>query len=597
MNSSYASYKNMITESNKKNSALGITKIISAQKINISATSSATSSATPSATPFTPSATSSATSTTMVVRTPEKTVMQWKSGLIKKDAIQPVIKQQKIDKALLMLSDDDIARRISTPYTNNKYDIYIINLKDRTDRKQYIIDTLGSNQTFFNIKFFEAIKHIKGYVGCGLSHYSLIKYAKTNNLPYIIVMEDDTKILDYTETYDILNWLVNNLDLWDVFNGNPTMFEFYNKPNALLKYKSKNDKLCYLSWGQTANFIIYNASSYDRLLTYNFDNHIDLYIPKICLQLCPLKFISMQNPFHSDITHSTMNDTINNNIYIRAQTIIHNAKMIDDMPIIGVFSIFIDTYIYFYEDFIKNMELYFLPHYKKYYYIVTDKHDIKIFNNRTFIFYTEKIGWPYETLYRYKYYLQFKESDRKKSTYTYFLNSNAVCARIIDEDAIPDSSGYAFTTHITFKSIYGNCIFEKDNKKSTAYIPHEKNRTYTYYGGGFFGATTEKFTELCNFLDENIKIDEQNKYIARMHDESHLNYFCNMVMNHKFKQLSIDYHVPEYHKSLYPNVKIVYLDKKRYIKDMSKNTKKTITCGEIIINKYNEKYINISSSY
>ena len=105
---------------------------------------------------------------------------------------------------------------------------------------------------------------------------------------------------------------------------------------------------------------------------------------------------------------------------------------------IGIYSIFIDTYVLFYKNFIRNMELNFLPQYKKYYYIVTDKTDITVYNDRTYILNVDKIGWPYETLYRYKYYLLFDKDHRNKSTYTYFLNSNASCVDIINDNILPD---------------------------------------------------------------------------------------------------------------------------------------------------------------
>jgi hypothetical protein len=155
---------------------------------------------------------------------------------------------------------------------------------------------------------------------------------------------------------------------------------------------------------------------------------------------------------------------------------------------------------------------------------------------------------------------------------------------------IPDSSGYVFTTHIIYGDGYTHLIYETNNK-STAFIPYSRNRSYTYYGGGFFGAETNKFKQLCIDLDKNIMADEQNCYIAVMHDESHLNHFCNMIINHKLKRLGIEYHVPAYLKDKYHNVKMIYLDKKKFLPSMSKNTKKTVRHGDIIINKYNESYI------
>jgi hypothetical protein len=92
------------------------------------------------------------------------------------------------------LNIDTITSSISEPIntTLNPYDIYVINLKHRSDRREEILNELKDTTTF-NIKFFDAVKHQKGWIGCGLSHLSLVKYAQDNNLSYIIVVEDDVK--------------------------------------------------------------------------------------------------------------------------------------------------------------------------------------------------------------------------------------------------------------------------------------------------------------------------------------------------------------------------------------------------------------------
>ena len=287
--------------------------------------------------------------------------------------------------------------------------------------------------------------------------------------------------------------------------------------------------------------------------------------------------------------------------------IVHNTDIYDNMsdnlitteydPLltIGIFSIFIDTYIQFYEKFISNMERRFLPKYKKYYYIVTDKKDIKVLNDRTYFYFTDKIGWPYETLYRYKYYLQFNPDDRIKSNITYFLNSNALCMQTLNSQILPDKSGYVFTIHYVYKKfIYSDLPFEK-NKNSTAYTPYIANKNYTYYGGGFFGAVTDKFEQLCIELEKNTVIDETNGMIAKWHDESHLNRYCNIVLNNNFTKNDIEYHVPEQViKKEHMFVKIIYLDKTKHLKSMSKQSKPKITNGHIILNKYNTEYAKVS---
>lgn len=98
-------------------------------------------------------------------------------------------------------------------------DIFVIDLKEREDRKQYIEDHL----TYKNIKY-KIIEGINGWVlnkndydikrigtkgalGCYLSHFKCLDLITK---PYSIIMEDDISILSNYFYYDI-DLLINNL--------------------------------------------------------------------------------------------------------------------------------------------------------------------------------------------------------------------------------------------------------------------------------------------------------------------------------------------------------------------------------------------------
>jgi hypothetical protein len=154
---------------------------------------------------------------------------------------------------------NDINNRINLSNTNNIYNIYVINLKSRQDRRD-IINKLILEQNIFNINYFDAYASSRGCIGCAMSHMALIKYAKTNNLPFIIVAEDDNQFIrDFNEIKNIIDWLAENLDQWRVFNGNPTGFNI--SPKNLKKNKSKNSNLFYSNKGLLTNFMIYNKNS------------------------------------------------------------------------------------------------------------------------------------------------------------------------------------------------------------------------------------------------------------------------------------------------------------------------------------------------
>jgi hypothetical protein len=297
---------------------------------------------------------------------------------------------------------------------------------------------------------------------------------------------------------------------------------------------------------------------------------------------------SIQKSSYSDVSNVTQTKDYEK-FFVDQHKIVKNSIPKENTFSIGIYSIFIDKYQIFYENFIKNCEENFLPHCTKYYYIVTDNKDLPKYNNRTFFFNTEKIGWPYETLYRFKYFLQFKEEDVQKSDIVYFVNSNGKFLEPIGNEVLPDSSGYVFTKHHGYlDKNYNGISYEKNNKKSTAYIPNQ-NINFEYLAGGFYGATRENYVKLCKTLNDNIDIDEKQNFIALWHDESHINKYCLSILNYKFKRVGIEYHVPEEHSHKFKDKKLIYLNKHKYLPiDIIKNGKPSVMVNKVIKNKYTQ---------
>jgi GR25 family glycosyltransferase involved in LPS biosynthesis len=493
------------------------------------------------------------------------------------------------------LKIDTISSSISESINGNinPYDLYVINLKHRKDRKNEVLNQLKDTITF-NIKFFDAVKCEKGWVGCGLSHLSLVKYAYENDLPYIIVAEDDVnfKQNDF-KNKELIKSLIEKIEDWKVFNGSPTFWDRRNDLQnvEIIKFEnpSLNENFSKINWGQSTTFMIYTKASYKKLLNYNFSNDeiIDQYVSRNFIQTFYTKEpFCIQRNSYSDLSNKQTG--VDYEKYFTNQyKIIKEIKLVNKELTIGIYSIFIDKYQVFYENFIKNCEENFLPQYTKYYYIVTDNKDLPKYNDRTFFFNTEKIGWPYETLYRFKYFLQFKE-EVKKSDILYFVNSNGKFLEYIGSEVLPDSSGYVFTKHHGYlDENYNKMSYEKNNSKSTAYIQNQ-NIKFEYLAGGFYGATREKYINLCKTLNDNIDKDEKNNFIAIWHDESHINKYCLSVLNYKFKRLGIEYHVPEENMYKFKDKKLIYLNKHNYIPiNIIKKGKPSAMVNKIVKNKYN----------
>ena len=112
-------------------------------------------------------------------------------------------------------------RHLETCILVNPIDVYVINLKYRTDRWKHIENTFGQH---FNLHRVDAVKHKNGAVGCFMSHQKCIQLAKEQDMEYIIVLEDDCT-LSKTYKNNIVQKLKETLLFlqkykeWDIFTG------------------------------------------------------------------------------------------------------------------------------------------------------------------------------------------------------------------------------------------------------------------------------------------------------------------------------------------------------------------------------------------
>lgn len=184
---------------------------------------------------------------------------------------------------------------------NKKDSVYIINLNHDKKRKKDIINEFNE---IFELNFIDGIYDENPKKGCFLSHLKCIKYAKDNNLDYIIVLEDDCIKKDNKEEfinkYNIITeYLNNNINEWDMFlggvNGTQTR-------NILDKFKYNNLNFFKINKGACFHFVIYNKSCYDFFLNYNFNKlPIDKIWDHKLKAFIVIPFICVQKPSISNI--------------------------------------------------------------------------------------------------------------------------------------------------------------------------------------------------------------------------------------------------------------------------------------------------------
>jgi hypothetical protein len=158
-------------------------------------------------------------------------------------------------------------------------------------------------------------------------------------------------------------------------------------------------------------------------------------------------------------------------------------------------------------------------------------------------------GWPEATLYRYRFIhdssdtlseeiLMYLDSDMKvlqDFTNEIFRSDWKEGLALVQHPGYHRNSGgrgaYDYLTNpkmllkdklYLLKGNSGLGAWE-DNKQSSSYV--EPNNRKTYVHGAVWIGQREQFLEMCKVLATNVTSDLKFGYIAKWHDESHLNWY------------------------------------------------------------------------
>lgn len=209
---------------------------------------------------------------------------------------------------------------------------------------------------------------------------------------------------------------------------------------------------------------------------------------------------------------------------------------------IGILVIALGRYDAFWPELYKSCEKYFLPNWKKEYFVFTDNSNIK-FKEKENVhsIYQKKMGWPWDSMMRFEMFYRRKPM-LERCDYLFFLNINLVCRKVIGEEILPTAEN-DWLTVCTHSGYYNKPVDEfpyDRNPQSTAYIPFGQGHHYA--PGGFNGGRSSEFIRFCEVACNNVKEDWKHKVIALWHDESHLNKY---ILNKKPLILPINYMYPK----------------------------------------------------
>lgn len=133
-------------------------------------------------------------------------------------------------------------------------------------------------------------------IGIGQAHINAILIAKQSEWDKVLIMEDDACFNGKEKTYDyVLNCLDNLPPDWDILLGG---IYFSKELKNFNEYWSKVGEFCAL------HFYIVNYKAYNKILEYNFKQHIDRWMNQNNRLNCYVanKFFATQRNGFSDNT-------------------------------------------------------------------------------------------------------------------------------------------------------------------------------------------------------------------------------------------------------------------------------------------------------
>ena len=230
---------------------------------------------------------------------------------------------------------------------------------------------------------------------------------------------------------------------------------------------------------------------------------------------------------------------------------------------IAILYICTGKYDIFWDKFYTSCEEFFCTKSEKHYFIFTDSNQINDSENVTKIF-QDSLGWPFNTMYRYKMFLRIKES-LLNYDWIIFFNGNCQFKKFIYENEI-----FGYNQQYDLLGVKHPGFYDKEYERFT----YEKRKLSSanvkssscYFAGGINGGRSQPFLQVVQQLADNIETDLQNGIVAIWHDESHWNAYLNNnyeQIKDKLNILTPDYLYPEGWKLPF-EPKILLRDKSKY---------------------------------
>jgi len=196
-----------------------------------------------------------------------------------------------------------------------------------------------------------------------------------------------------------------------------------------------------------------------------------------------------------------------------------------------------NKYIKFVTPLLRTARILFLKDHEVHFFIFTDQKFN--FDPRTNVIKVPHTPWPFSTMMRFAFYLENREA-LNDMDYLYACDADMLFMAKVSEEIISERVGvlHPFFWNDQEK---GKLQYDK-NPISKAFV--NDNEGSHYFAGGFYGGKKEEFFKLLETVVNNIYQDLKLNYVAKWHDESHLNRY--FIDNPPTKVLESSYCYPQF---------------------------------------------------
>jgi GR25 family glycosyltransferase involved in LPS biosynthesis len=181
--------------------------------------------------------------------------------------------------------------------------IYCINLDGEEERWQKIKQELYNIGIKDRLQRFSAIRDSIRGRGASRSHLELIKLAHKNNLPNILIFEDDTRFINWNDDY-LKNAIANLPPDWQLFNigynicAKPSELKYERVSQHLIKIEQGSDVRSNNAYAVNSTAFTYIIDNYSQFLQQWQEHqskwHLDLWYAQNCDRYCLIPLVSVQ---------------------------------------------------------------------------------------------------------------------------------------------------------------------------------------------------------------------------------------------------------------------------------------------------------------